>query len=96
MAGGEHDSGKNSCRHWVSPLMAFLLPFLVVGGWNAFMIAMHGPAMPDAQTSRQQTFDFWLYFLFTGGIAGLIGLVIERFSGRIVKWWKEPTERKPH
>lgn len=45
-------------------VFSFLIPFFIVGGWNAFMIAMHGPAMPDEATLRDQRIDIWVCVLF--------------------------------
>jgi len=66
----------------ISPICAFLLPFLIIGSINMFLIAMHGPAMPDEATARRQTEDCWFYFLFFGAMAGFIGLAIERLLSK--------------
>lgn len=66
----------------ISPICAFLVPFLVVGSINLFLIAMHGPAMPDEATARRQTEDCWFYFFVSGAIAGIVGLGAQRFLSK--------------
>lgn len=74
---------KSLAARLISPICAFLVPFLIIGSINMFLIAMHGPAMPDEATARKQTEDCWFYFFFFGAIAGFIGLGVERLIRKI-------------